>query len=371
MNKKLNILICPLEWGLGHAGRMIPIARKLKETGNEVIIGGGTELHSFFREELPGLTFADFPGFRPKYSRILPQYLVLLFRVPVLVFHIISEHFRLKRIIDDYSIDLLISDNRFGLWNKGIKTVYVTHQLRIPFPPGFRFLEWIGVLLHGFFIKRFDYCFIPDLPGDINLSGRMSHGVKLLSNIRFIGVLSRFVDVEEIQPASGKNFRYNLVILSGPEPQKGILRQKLIKILKDNEHPTLILEGRPSASGDPSKAGNIISYNHLSSARMKGLINSGDNLITRAGYTVIMELVTLNRSALLIPTPGQTEQEYLAAYLKEKGWFEVISQGSLNKTLPLPVSQNITAYFFITESKKLLDRALEEVLGFRLSSWEE
>ena len=190
MERKNNILICPLEWGLGHAGRMIPLAKKLYERNNNIFIGAGEEHLSLFRNELLGVTYISFPGFRPGYSRHLPQYLVLLLEMPILLFHITQEHFRLKKIIRDYNIDIVISDNRFGLWNKNVQTVYITHQPLIPFPKLFRFLEVPGVLLHRFIIKKYSFCFIPDLPGEINISGRLSHGLKLPGNVRYKRLMS-------------------------------------------------------------------------------------------------------------------------------------------------------------------------------------
>ena len=279
MNKNYNILICPLEWGLGHAGRMIPLARKLQERNYNVIIGSGKEHQSLFRNELPGLTYIDFPGFHPGYSRFLPQYISLFLKTPLLFYHILAEHIRVKRIINDNKIDIIISDNRFGLWSRRIKSVYVTHQIVIPFPGTLRFLEWTGKLFHRFFIKKYSFCFIPDLPGDLNLSGRLTHSVRLPGNTRFIGLLSRFSD----RPHFGENkfqFPHNTVILSGPEPQRSILRQKLIEILNNREPPAVFLEGKPGGSVEISKSENITSYNHLPADEMQDMI-TGSTSITR------------------------------------------------------------------------------------------
>lgn len=363
MNKKYNILVCPLEWGLGHAGRMIPLVKELQQRGNNIIIGAGEEHQSLFRSELSGLTYIGFRGFKPSYSRILPQYVALLMRIPVLFYSIVLEHFRLKQIIRDNKIDIVISDNRFGLWNKSIKTVYVTHQPLIPFPSGFRALERIGISFHRWIIKKYSFCFIPDLPCEINVSGRLTHGIKLPSNTRFIGILSRFLMNGISDSGTRDNFPHNTVILSGPEPQKGMLRQKLINLLKDKEPSTVIFEGKPSSDSPfQAQSGNIIFYDHLPAGRMKEIISGSENIITRSGYTVIMELISLNRSALLIPTPGQTEQEYLAGYLSEKGWFTSVSQNKLDDGITLPGRKTVTANEIITESRILLEKALDELL---------
>jgi len=366
LNKNYNILICPLEWGLGHAARMIPVARILRDMNHNVIIGSGEEHLSFFRNELPGLMFIEFRGFKPVYSRVFPQYLALLLKTPILLYHIILEHFQLKRIIRDHSIDIVISDNRFGLWNRNVTTAYVTHMPLIPFPKPFRFLEFIGILLHRAVIKKYSLCFIPDLPGEFNVSGRLSHGINLPKNVRYIGILSRLSANFSSPPASGK-FEHNTVVLSGPEPQRDILKQKLIRLLKNKKPDTVMLEGKPGITKIINKSGNITFYNHLQASEMEEIIKDSNGIISRSGYSTIMELISLNCSALLIPTPGQTEQEYLAEHLSEKGWFSTISQSKINGDITLPLNKAVWSVEIIEESRILLSTALKELLEYQHS----
>ena len=359
--KQKNILICPLEWGLGHAGRMIPLAVKLREINCSIFFGAGEKHLSFLKSEMPGCTYISFPGFRPGYSRFLPQYIVLLLKIPLLIYHIILEHSQLKRIIKEYNIDIVISDNRFGLWNRRIKTIYVTHQLLIPLPGLFAWLELTGVILHRLVINRYSLCFIPDLPGDLNVSGRLSHGVGLPRNARFIGILSRFTGLSSSANENPVSFRHNTVILSGPEPQRGILERKLAKILKDKEPPSVILGGNPGKSAEIIRSGNILCINHLPAPAMKEVIAGSEGIITRSGYSTIMELISLNCSALLIPTRGQTEQEYLALYLSEKGWFTTISQKNIDRGISLPSTDPEWNGEIVRQSKILLERALKDL----------
>jgi spore coat polysaccharide biosynthesis predicted glycosyltransferase SpsG len=361
LNNNRNILICPLEWGLGHAARMIPLAIRLREMNNNIILGAGEEHLALFRRELPGAALIDFPGFKPCYSRYLPQYLALLLQTPLLMYHIIKEHARLKQIVRENKIDIVISDNRFGLWNNKAKTVYVTHLPVIPLPPVFFLFEFIGILLHRAVIKKFNYCFIPDLPGEINVSGRLSHGVKLPANTRFIGLLSRFTEAKAEENDNPAKFRHNTVILSGPEPQRGLLRKKVTEILKKREVPTVFLGGSPDKPPEAEHSDNIVFYNHLLAPEMKAVIAGSEGIITRSGYTTIMELISLNRSALLIPTPGQTEQEYLARYLEEKGWFRSINQKELNSGLVLTSVKPGWTEQIISQSRDLLEKALKEL----------
>jgi hypothetical protein len=359
LKEKQNILICPLEWGLGHAARMIPLAEKLREMNYNILFGAGEKHLSFLRKEMPGLTYIDFPGFSTGYSRFLPQYIALLLKTPLLLYHIIAEHFRLKKIILKYGINIVISDNRFGLWNKNIRTVYVTHQPLIPFPRFFYFIEFIGVLLHRQVIRKYSLCFIPDLPGDLNVSGRLSHGMKLPENVRYVGILSRFSGLPSSVNENPVKSRHNTVILSGPEPQRSILEKKLTDIIKNREYPSVILGGKPEKPDGMVRSGNIIFYNHLPCRAMKEVISGSETIIARSGYTSVMELISLNCSALLIPTPGQPEQEYLARYLAGKGWFTTVLQGEINADMPFPSTKSKWSDEIIVQSEVLLDKALK------------
>jgi hypothetical protein len=359
LNRKKNILICPLEWGLGHAARMIPVASMLRDLNNNVFIGAGEEHLALFRAEVKGMTLINFPGFKPGYSRFFPQYLIMLLKSPLLLYHIISEHYKIKKIIAEYNIDIIISDNRFGLWNKKIFSVYVTHILCIPLPKLFRVLEMTGVMLHRAIIKKYSLCFIPDLPGELNISGRLSHGLKLPDNARFIGILSRFT-ASNAGPGEFK-FPHNTVILSGPEPQRGILKKMLIDLLSAKEPPTVILEGKPHKE-ETTQKGSIICYSHLPTAHMSDMIRNSAAVISRSGYTTIMDLISLNCSALLIPTPGQTEQEYLAQLHAEKGWFSMVSQSKIKEGLHLRPTESKWPREIIEMSRVLLEKEIRELL---------
>jgi hypothetical protein len=362
LKRNNNILICPLEWGLGHATRMIPLARILQEMNNNIFIGSGRDHLLLFRDELPGVSYIEFPGFRPGYSRLFPQYIPLLLKTPLLIYHIIREHYRLKKIIRDYDINVVISDNRFGLWNRKIKTVYVTHMPLIPFPKPLRIFEFIGIRMHRAIIKKYSFCFIPDLPGELNVSGRLSHGIKLPVNVRYTGILSRFISEESFSEENTGILHHNTVILSGPEPQKGILKQKLVTLLKDKIPMTVMFEGKPGMRVETAGPGNIIFYNHLPAPEMKEIIQGSEIIISRSGYTTIMELISLNRSAMLIPTPGQTEQEYLAEYLSEQGWFTFKKQRDLKDIVPPPAETSTWSGKITEQSRMLLTEALKEML---------
>lgn len=317
----MRILICPLDWGLGHTTRMLPVAFRLMNEGHEVVFGGSERQLRLVAGDLPGAGTMSFPGFTTRYSKVLPMYLYIIFRVPAFLLSLIREHSALRRLLKEQGFDMVISDNRMGLWNKSVKTVYVTHMLRIPMPRMLRWLEPVGVIFHRLFIIQFDECHIPDLQGEGNLSGRLSHGVTLPSNARYIGILSKYdlckpedmkVPPELSEIADGS---WSVLILSGPEPQRTLLREKITGTWDDSEGVLFVLEGRPGSEERITRTGNIISIPHLPPCAMAALIKASRRIISRSGYTTIMELASLNRldqNTTLIPTPGQTEQEYLA-----------------------------------------------------------
>jgi UDP:flavonoid glycosyltransferase YjiC (YdhE family) len=357
-----NILICPLEWGLGHAGRMVVLASAFKERQHNVFIGSVKRHHFLFNSEINGLTCIDFKGFKPVYSKILPQYFMIFLQLPVLFYYIVYEHYRLKRIIREFNIDIVISDNRLGLWNSSTRSIYVTHQLRISFPRLIKWLEWTGIIFQRFFIKKFDLCLIPDLPGNLNLTGRLSHDLRLPDNTRFIGILSRF-NPQSSDIGKKQRTSFNTLILSGPEPQRSVLRQKVVNRFKSLNLPLIILEGKPGNASEKKIETNIISYNHLSSSDMQKILSDSAFIISRSGYSTVMELISMNRTALLVPTPGQTEQEYLAGYLSARGWFTSVSQKEMEKESFMPLNQVNFSCEIVEQSALLLKYALDEILN--------
>jgi len=302
---------------------MIPVAAQLLGEGNEVTFGGSERQLSLIRSDMPGAQTLLFPGFTTKYSRFLPMWLYTIFRAPAFFVSIIKEHFRLRKIIDEHQFELIISDNRMGLWTGRVKTVYITHMIRIPMPALLKILEPLATWIHRQIIHRFSECWIPDNQGDENLSGRLSHEVKLPRNARYIGILSKYSickQEEMVIPgplASVLVKPWAVLILSGPEPQRGLLRKNITGSWGSREELLVIFEGEPGSGREISVSGQFISVPHLPPAPMAAVIKGSVEVISRSGYTTIMELASLGvprELTTLIPTPGQTEQEYLARF---------------------------------------------------------
>jgi len=320
-----RILVCPLNWGLGHASRCVPIIKALEARGKTVILAADGFPLEFFKQEFPHLSTIAFEGFKVKYSSDNEQVHAMLSQLPQFVRGIRKEHRAIKKICVQNQIDTVISDNRFGLWNKRVYTIYMTHQLMVKMPFKWRITEKLIWLLHRFVIKKYNTCWIPDLPDYQNLTGELTHKYPLPKNARFIGILSRFS--KQKQPLIHSPYE-TIAMISGPEPHRSILENKLIKYLQKSLFPSLIVRGVPSQQTEEVNILNVKLLSHLDTPNLERLIASTPTIICRSGYSTLMDLVSLDKKAILIPTPGQTEQEYLAENMKPLG-FTVIPQDQI------------------------------------------
>ena len=319
-----RILVAPLDWGLGHATRCIPIIRELVDCGAEVIIaadGGGFTL---LKEEFPDLEIIHLPGYRMRYSGNHSMNWQMFTNVPKIFFQIYKEHVKLQKLISEYRLDAVISDNRYGLWSRKIYSVFITHQIIIKCPSPLWFLQRPLRGIIGFFIGKYHRCWVPDVKEANNLSGDLSHQ-RLLPSLKFIGPLSRFTHLDDT-PCEKK---YDVIVtLSGPEPQRSIFEQLILEQLAESKLKSIVVRGVP---GEPTsgKKGLTI-HSHLNTAEMHEAMMCSNLIVSRPGYSTIMDLAALGKKAILIPTPGQTEQEYLAEMLTERGSFYSVSQGEFN-----------------------------------------
>ena len=335
MKTPRRILISPLDWGLGHASRIIPLINRYLEQGDNVIIAGSGLSLSLLKKQFPTLESIEIPSFSMRYSAGKSQVWAVAKAFPRLIYYSIREHSALKRIVKEKNIDFIISDNRFGLYHKTVPSAYITHQLLIKLPKGWAWLEPFVAFVHRCIINRFTECWVPDFEDmSESLAGELSHPAKLPRNVKYIGILSRFS--ERCIPYGRENiitdcvlaYSQNsslltpnsslLTILSGAEPQRTMLEKELLMSLQEDQHENIILvQGKVEAEQKVSKVGKVTVYNFMSTEELQEYILKADEIICRSGYSSIMDLYALGKlqNATLIPTPGQTEQEYLAKYI--------------------------------------------------------
>lgn len=328
---KQRILVAPLDWGLGHATRCIPVIKELLTQNCDVWLAAENAQQHLLATEFPNLPMLELPGYRIKYSKTKQGLAWKMIKQSLKLKRAINaEHKWLKQIIEKYEFDAVISDNRYGLYHVDIPCIFITHQLQIKSPAG-KWSEKIFQKKNYNYINRFTECWIPDWAGDNNLAGELSHPTLLPKvSISYVGLLSRLekknIDVKQ---------DHLLVILSGPEPQRSILEEKIIEEISHYNGTATIVRGLPGAASLIPSTNMIKFYNHLPSEELAAAMQEAAFIICRSGYSSVMDIATLQKKSVLIPTPGQTEQEYLSASLMEKGFAISFNQEafSLNTSL--------------------------------------
>ena len=309
----MKTLICPLNWGLGHATRCVPIIRQLLADGHEpVVVSDGLPLE-FLKQQFPTLRYIEYPSYPVYYGAGKSQLGAMLFHLPDILKGILNEHLWLRDLLRSEHFDRVISDNRFGMWNKNVHTVYITHQLMVKMPLKLKFLEPLVHALHMKFIKQYDECWIPDKQDKGALSGALSHKYPVPANASFIGPLSRFKGMQDTLPDT----RYDVVaVISGPEPQRTLFEKDVLNQMKDEGQKALIVSGQPRSIQNESHIGTVRIVSHLNDSELAAVLLGAEKIISRSGYSTIMDLDALGclHKAEFIPTPGQTEQEYLKVF---------------------------------------------------------
>lgn len=329
--KKPRILVAPLDWGLGHATRCIPVIRELLSQGADVWLAGEGAQEKLLKSEFPQLPFLFLEGYRVRYGRS-PAGLAarMILQTPRLLLTIRKEHEWLLAAVAEHGLDAVIADNRFGLWHPAIPTVFMTHQLAIKSPLGKWSEQWLQKNNYRY-IKRFTTCWVPDEKGDTSLAGALSHPRRLPAvPVRYTGILSR---LRKTGVAETKGHLF--ISLSGPEPQRSVFENRIIDQVAHYPGTAIIVRGLPGEASIIPSTTDIRFYNHLPAAEYNAEMQRAEYVISRSGYSTVMDLAALGKKSILVPTPGQTEQEYLARYLEQQQFacFMRQSEFSLDQAL--------------------------------------
>ena len=357
MNNEKKILIAPLDWGMGHGTRCVPIIRLLGQKGATVIIAASGRSAAFLKTEFPDHQHIDLPGYEVSYPHHGSMSLRMLRRSPVILSAIRREHRALDSLIDEHGLSAVISDNRFGMWSERIPSVYMTHQVSIKAPPGWSFTEGLLYMVHRKYIRHYDECWIPDLEEKGGLSGELAHKRKSPVDTYFIGPLSRF----EAAKGSVQTSYDVMAMISGPEPQRSILEEKIIDGIMDSGLRSVVVLGKPEID-DHETYDKVEIHSHLPSSELREAILSSATIICRSGYSSIMDLARLGKRAVLIPTPGQTEQEYLASYHHHKQHYYYVEQGEFELSECLNVHNKFTG-ISPWENNPILEERIDDLLS--------
>ncbi|MGF1556578.1 glycosyltransferase [Paucihalobacter sp.] len=345
---KKPILVAPLNWGLGHATRCIPIINALIEHGFTPIIGSDGNAFNLLKQEFPKLDFVEMPSYHISYAKKAKNFKWSLIKgTPKMLKAIKTEKQFTKQLVKDFELCGIISDNRLGVYDKHISSVFITHQLNVLSGNTTK----ISSKLHQHIIKKFNECWVPDQRNEPSLSGVLGHLDYFNPNIKYLGPLSRF------EPHDLDLTIDLLALLSGPEPQRTLLEVKLLRELQNYNGEVILVRGIVEEQQNVSKDGNITVYNFMASKELEKTINQSKLILSRSGYTTIMDLAKLNKKAFFIPTPGQFEQEYLAKKLESDGMVPYCNQDEFNQEKLNSVSnyKGLCNYNFELNYKKLFN----------------
>lgn len=323
-----KILVTPLSWGLGHATRDVPIIADLINRGNTVGVAATGVALELLSREFADIEFYDVPDYPSPYTSdgfSVPRVVALL---PLMVEHIAHEHRIITRIVKRERYDLVISDNRFGAFSKDIPCLFISHQIRFSTPGNIESVERMMELFNGRYHRHFERVIIPDNPpGPRSLSGKLGNAHRSITRRRayWAGIVT---DIRKQDVPRDIDY---LVSISGPKVTKDALKEVILSQIGGLSGKKVILLGDPGSDFEDRTDGNTTVKSHAQRGEMATLMNRSKFIITRSGYTTVMELAELGkREILLIPTPGQTEQEYLSAYYEEMGWAHSATQHNLD-----------------------------------------
>ncbi|MBI5916648.1 MAG: glycosyltransferase [Bacteroidetes bacterium] len=322
MPKPKKILVAPLDWGLGHAARCIPVIRELRGQGAEVVLASDGRALELLRQEFPKLMALRLPGYGVRYRT--DNMVWNMGRQSLKTLRAIGrEHRAIRQIVESQGIDGIISDNRFGCFSEKIPCVFLTHQLAIKTPSAIS--SRVANFFNHFFIKNFGECWVPDLGGAENLSGELSHNLPadFPKKVKYIGALSR-MERRVVEK------RYDVIaVLSGPEPQRTKFEAAILEQAGRLPFRFLIVQGKPEERGHFFSQKNIEVRASMTSTELNETMLASGIFVGRSGYSTVMDLAKLGKPALLVPTPGQTEQEYLADQFFREGVFFTQKQTEL------------------------------------------
>ena len=313
----MKILIAPLNWGLGHTTRCIPLVRQYLEQGDEVVLGGDGESLLLLQRHFPQLRVIQLPSLELRYAANDQQRGFYLRAIPALLRFTIADHYYLRQQLAIEHFDVIISDNRFGLFTRQTRCVYITHQLYVRLPRRLRIFQPLARAIHACVFKRYHEVWVPDFANSENsLAGELCHGGCFDTYVKYIGPLSRFASSEGTPKELRRNSEYSVVaILSGLEPQRSIFEQAILERYANTPDKVLIVRGKVAEAQTKISRNNITMVASLSDQALLEVMEQATTIIARSGYSTIMDLAVLGllHKAELHPTPGQSEQEYLAS----------------------------------------------------------
>lgn len=330
----MRILVAALDWGLGHAARCITLIEAFEKDGKEVVLGAAGRAAALWKATFPHLPQVSLPAYNIRYP-FANMYANMLLQGPRISAVALAEHLMLRQLVAQWKFDAIISDNRFGCFHPDVRSIYITHQIHIPLAQSWA-KKRINTAHHAL-IRRYDECWIPDMPDEADsIAGQLSHPAPA-GHSRYIGPLSR------LKPGIADINYQTVVLLSGPEPQRTFLEAQVCRQAALLPGKMLIVQGKPENTTPLKSMPRFDIVPHLPAGLLAGAIAGAQLLVARSGYSTLMDFASMGKPALLIPTPGQPEQQYLADYWQQKGWANVQQQAVLDFSTALAQAVSLVA----------------------------
>jgi uncharacterized protein (TIGR00661 family) len=351
----MEIIYAVCSWGLGHSTRSLPVIRKLIDENNSLtIISSGRSLDLLKKELGNNASYVDIVDYPMLLSENARQFMAKsMIYWPLFIKRIESGLIKLNRLLEKKKYDLIVSDGRYDMYSKKIPSFFISHQIRIMNPLRIRMFETGSELFNLFFFKRFSGVIVPDYRKD-SFSGDLSHNLRKIDGnmLHYVGVLSDFS-----KKTVKKDVDY-LISISGPEPQRSVLEEKLSSQIRNLEGNIVMTLGKTEKTSKMEQE-NITTYSFLTKVKREELLNRAKLVIARSGYSTIMDLGCIGAKALLIPTPGQIEQEYLGEYHNTSGTFYSVKQSKVQVKEDVEVAKKTTG---ITRTSDV-NRTVENILN--------
>lgn len=353
MEGRKRILVAVLDWGLGHATRCMPIINELQRQGAEVQLAGSGASLALLRQQFPALKAHELSPYSPTYPANTNMVWAMAGQLPKFVKAIAAEQKELENIVEKEGIDVVISDNRYGCYTKRAKCYIIAHQLNILMPQGWQWMQPIVNRFNHAQLAKFDGVWCP--ANDATFPEKLLQGYDKL-NMRFIGFLSR------MQPMAEEKKYAIAAICSGPEPQRGLLEEALTKQLSKLAVPSILVAGRVAKTQKSEVKGNLRVVNYMGSKDLNKLMAQSAVILSRSGYSTVMDMMRMGNKAIFVPTPGQTEQEYLAEALMQQGIAYSIPQGELDVQKALKQYDSYAGFGKFVSDNDLLTHAVSSIL---------
>lgn len=362
MEGRKRILVAVLDWGLGHATRCMPIINQLQRQGAEVLLAGSGASLALLRQQFPALKAHHLSPYNPSYPANTNMVWAMAGQLPKFVKAIAAEQKEIDKLVQQEAIDVVISDNRYGCHTKHAKCYIIAHQLNILMPEGWAWMQPIVNRFNHVQLAKFDGVWCP--ANDATFPEKLLQGHGKL-NMRFIGFLSRMQSVvsDDGGPMSDAKKEYAVTaICSGPEPQRGLLEEELTKQLSKLTVPSILVAGRVEKSEKRKVKGNCTIVNYMGSEELNKLMAQSTVIISRSGYSTVMDMMRMGNKAIFVPTPGQTEQEYLAEALMQQGIAYSAAQAELDVQIALKQYDSYAGFSKFAPENDLLTHAVSSIL---------